>query len=234
MATQSDRVSGYDVPEPGDRPSDPDRIRREIERTRAELAGDVDRLADRTSPSRVARRNWNQVTARMNSIKESVMGAPSPASHSIRTTAQDAGGRVQDSAQRAADGVQGVAHAAADAVRQGPETLARQTRGNPLAAGLIAFGAGLLAATLLPESDAERQAGRKLAEHSDDLADKVRQPLSEIKQDVKQSAQQAAAEVKDTARDAAQSTAQTARSSAQDVKETAQDPTGNSSTVNYR
>ena len=37
----------------------PDRIREDIETTRAELARNVDALADRTVPTRVARRRWH-------------------------------------------------------------------------------------------------------------------------------------------------------------------------------
>jgi len=37
---------------------EPDQIRDDIELTRTRLAHDVDRLADKTSPTRVAQRRW--------------------------------------------------------------------------------------------------------------------------------------------------------------------------------
>lgn len=212
MATQSDRLTGsaYAVPDPEDRSSDPDQVRREIEQTRVELANDVNRLADRTSPARVARRNWDRLGNRVSGIRESVMGAPRAGGRAAKDTAQQAGQKVQDAAQ-----------SAAETVREAPDMMARQTRGNPIAVGLIAFGAGLLAAALLPETDVERRAGEQLAEHSDQLMEPVRESAGQIKEDVAQSAKESAAEVKDTARDAAQSTAQSAKESAQEVKRTA-------------
>jgi hypothetical protein len=93
----------------------PEVIRTQIASTREDLAHDIDRLADRTSPRRIVRRRWD-------SMRERVMGAP----REVTTT-----------------------------VREAPEAVARTTQGNPVAAGLIAFGAGLLAASLLPETDAE-------------------------------------------------------------------------------
>jgi hypothetical protein len=41
-----------------------------------------------------------------------------------------------------------------------------QTQGNPLAAGLIAFGVGWLAASLIPASRPEQQAAAKAKEHA--------------------------------------------------------------------
>ena len=219
MASQSDRMSGYGPPSPEDRSSDPDAIRREIEQTRAELAGDVDRLADRTSPKRVVRRNVDKIGSRFSNMKESVMGAPRSSGSSVKDTAGSAAGSVKDAAGSAAGSVKDAAGTAAGAVRDTPQLVARQTRGNPLAVGLIAFGAGLVAASLIPPSEAEKQAGQKLSEHSDELMDKVREPLAEIKQDVTDSARESAQQVKQTAQDAAQTTAQSTKQTAQSTAE---------------
>jgi F0F1-type ATP synthase membrane subunit b/b' len=217
MASQSDRMSGYGTPSPQDRPTDPDAIRREIDRTRAELAGDVDRLADRASPKRVVRRNVDRLGSRFSNMKESVMGAPRSAGSSVHEAAGSAAASVRDAAGSASGSVRDAAGTAAGAVREAPHTVARQTRGNPLAVGLIAFGAGLVAASLIPPSQAEKQAGQKISEHSDDLLDKVREPFDEIKQDVTDSARESVQQVKDTARDAAQTTAQSTKQTAQNT-----------------
>jgi uncharacterized protein YjbJ (UPF0337 family) len=213
MASQSDRLTGYGPPAPEDRPSDPDAIRREIERTRAELAGDVDRLADRTSPKRVARRNWERLGRRFGGMKESLMGTPRSAAGSLR----DTGGSAAGSMQQAAGSVKDAAGSAADAVRDAPHKVARQTRGNPLAVGLVAFGAGLVAASLIPPTEAERQAGERLADQTDGLMEKVKQPLREVKQDMTDSARESAQQMKETARDAAQSTAASTKETARDT-----------------
>jgi hypothetical protein len=223
MATQSEGLTGYGSPEPGEQKSaDPDDIRREIEATRAELAQDVDRLADRTSPKRVARRGIDRIGDKVSGIKETVMGASSSTGGSVKETAQQAGDKVQATASDAADSVKGAASSAADTVRRSPDLMKARARGNPIAVGLIAFGAGLLVATLLPETDAERQAGQKLADRGGDLVDQYREPVmdavNQIKQDATESAKQSAAEVKDTAQQAAQATAQSAKESAPVVR----------------
>jgi gas vesicle protein len=191
---------------------EPDRIRNQIEYTRAELAHDVDRLADRTSPRRVARRRWS-------AMKERVMGTPSQVRDTTSDTARSAVATVQDTASEAGDRAGEAAREAADAVRQAPAKVARQARGNPIAAGVIAFGVGLLAASLIPTTEAERQVGEQIRDNAGDLAGTVREPLREsaqqLKEDLSDSVQDAADQVKETARDAAVTTKEEATSSAQ-------------------
>lgn len=196
---------------------EPDRLRQDIENTRASLTRDVDLLAEKTSPAKAAQRRWT-------AVKEKVMGSSEHARH----TAGDAVGTVQDKASQLTgkagelSGKAGdKAHDAADAVRGAPRTVARQAQGNPLAAGVIAVGVGMLAATLIPATDAEKRAGQQLREHSGDLTDKVKDIASEMKDDVTGTVQQAAGQVKETAADAAQTTRQQAQSSAQDAREQA-------------
>ena len=186
---------------------EPDRLRQEIENTRASLTRDVDLLAEKTSPKQVARRRWT-------SMKEKVMGTTDQA----RYATSDKLGTVQDKASRVGDAASSAAHDAADSVRSAPRAVASQTQGNPLAAGVIAFGVGLLASTLVPVTDAEKRAGYEIKERSGDLTDKVKDVASDLKDDLRGSAQQAVGEVKETARDAAQTTKETAKSDAQDVR----------------
>jgi len=188
--------------------SRPEELRTEIEQTRAQMAYDVDRLADHTSPTRVARRRWEGVKDRARSVGDRVMGARD----SARETAQDA-------ASSAGDKVQETAHNVAGTVRAAPQTVARQARGNPLAAGVIAFGVGLLAASLLPETEAEKRAGSAVAEHSGDLVDKAKETARDLASDLGDEARDAAQSVKETARDAAGNTAQQAKESGRSTVE---------------
>ena len=160
---------------------EPDRLRQDIESTRATLTRDVDRLADKTSPKRVAQRRWT-------SVKEKVMGS----SEQARYAAGD------------------VAHEVRDTVAAAPRAVAQQAQGNPLAAGVIAFGVGMLAASLFPVTDAERRAGRQIKDNAGDLTDRAKDIAQEMKDDMSGSVQRAAGEVKGTARDAAQTTRQQA------------------------
>jgi hypothetical protein len=108
-------------------------------------------------------------------------------------------------------------HNAADTVRDAPQKLARQTQGNPIAAGVIAFGVGLLAASLVPTTEVEARAGQQLKDNAGDLVDRVREPVMQLKDDVSESVKDAAGQVKDTTKDAAHTTAGEARASAQDA-----------------
>jgi uncharacterized protein YjbJ (UPF0337 family) len=191
---------------------EPDRLRQDIEQTRASLTRDVDLLADKTSPTQVAQRRWT-------SMKEKVMGSTEHARHAAGGTASSAVGTVQDKASQLTDLAGDKAHGAADAVRGAPQTVAGQAQGNPLAAGIIAFGAGLLAATLIPVTDAERRAGQQLKDHSDELTGPVKGVAAGFKDDVSGTVQEAVAQVKDTAQDAVQTTKGQAQSSAQDARD---------------
>jgi ElaB/YqjD/DUF883 family membrane-anchored ribosome-binding protein len=207
---------------------EPDRIRNDIESTRAALARDVNRLADRTSPTRVAQRRWTAVKERVRGVSDKVMGAPSGATQSVHDAAAKAGDRAGDVAHEVGARAGDVAHEvgaragdAADAVRQAPQAVATKTQGNPVAAGVIAFGVGLLAASLIPESDVERRAVQQLRDDSGDLVDRVREPLTEsaqqLKENLSEPVREAVDQVKETARDAAQTTAYEAKSSARDA-----------------
>jgi len=211
--------------------SRPEELRNEIDRTREELAYDVDRLADRTVPTRVAGRKWEGAKSRVRSVTDRVMGssdtgpgkvsqagskvqsAASSAAGSVQSAASSAAGSVQSAASTVGDKAQETAHTVADTVRQTPDTVARQTRGNPLAVGLIAFGVGLLTASLLPETEAEKRAGGAVAERSGDLVDKAKDAAREVADELGGTAREAVGQVKETARDAAQQTAQQAKES---------------------
>ncbi|WP_256356265.1 DUF3618 domain-containing protein [Streptomyces sp. PKU-EA00015] len=132
----------------------PDRMRAEIESTRRQLSYDVDELADRTSPRRMARRRSRRLRGALSGARDRVMGTASHATSRAQGGLHETAQSAQESAGQAADTVRDAAGQAGDAAKRAPEQAMRQTQGNPLAAGLIAFGAGLLAASLLPASEA--------------------------------------------------------------------------------
>jgi hypothetical protein len=202
---------------------EPDRIRDDIEATRASLSRDVDRLADRTIPTRVAQRRWTAVKERARGVSDRVMGTTGYETGSVRDTARSAAGAVQDAAQQAGARAGEAAGSVAETVREAPQMAARRTRGNPIAAGVIAFGAGLLAASLIPTTEAERRAGQQVRDNAGDLVDQVREPLAqsarELREDLSGSVRDAAGQVRDTATDAAKATADEAGRSARDAAE---------------
>jgi hypothetical protein len=202
--------------------SDPDVIRRQIEDTRRELSYDVDALNEKVNPARVVDRRVSAAKGRLSRVKEKVMGSAQDTTMSAQYKAQNAAGTVQDAASSAAESVQSAASSAATAVQQAPETVMRQAQGNPLAAGLIAFGVGWLVSSLMPATEKEKelaqQAESAVREHKDTLLEPAKQAAQEVGEQLKPAAQQAVEEVKSTAQDAATTVKEEGRSAAQDVQ----------------
>jgi hypothetical protein len=148
-------------------------LRRDIERTRDDLGETFDAIGERVSPGRMVQRRKDAVRNRFRGMADAVMGT---------------------------------AHASAEPVRNladSPQTVRRQTQGNPLAAGLIAFGGGLLLATLLPATKQETRAASALQDHMEPIKERALEAGQEIKDNLQGSVQDAVASVKDTAMSAA-------------------------------
>jgi ElaB/YqjD/DUF883 family membrane-anchored ribosome-binding protein len=195
--------------------SDPDVIRRQIEDTRRELSYDVDALNEKVNPTRVMDRRVTAAKGRVGRMKEKVMGSAQDTRYSAQGRASDAAGSVQDAASTAANTVQ-----------QAPDAVIRQAQGNPLAAGLIAFGVGWLVSSLLPVSEKEQQLAQQAEsvarEHKDTLLEPAKQAAQEMGEQLKPAAQQAVDEVRSTAQDATGAVKEQGQSAADDVKGQAQ------------
>jgi hypothetical protein len=221
---------------------DPEQIRREIERTQATLSQDVDALTEKVTPGKIVERRVDRARDAATRLKEKVMGTTQDYGHHaaggvrsvasgavdrVSGTASSAASSVQDAASSAAGTVQDAASTAVDAVQEAPRVLRRQTRGNPLAAGLIAFGAGWLVSSLLPASRREQE----LADQARQVAQEKVQPVaqqvaSEVRENLREPAQQAVESVRSTAQDAKDTVAEEGRFAAQDVQGRAQDAAG--------
>ena len=182
---------------------DTDGLKRDIEDTRGELTRDVDLLAEKVSPSRIVGRSMERTRGRLSNAKDRVMG-----------TAQDAAGSVGDGVSSVGETVTGTASDAAGVVKE-------KTQGNPLAAGLIVFGAGWLVASLLPASQKEAELASKAVdtakEYGQPLAQKASDVGAEIGQGMKGRTQEAVESVKSTAAEAASTVKDEGRSSATTV-----------------
>ena len=148
--------------------TDSDAIRADIERTREELGGDVDALADKVRPSSIAHRQTDKIKSKLSSVKESVMGS-------------------------------------VDDVRDGGSAAVEKAKGNPVAVGLIAFGLGLLASSLIPASEKEKDLAGTVKEKAEPLTTAAADAAKETAEHLKEPAQNAAAEVRATAEDAVDS-----------------------------
>jgi ElaB/YqjD/DUF883 family membrane-anchored ribosome-binding protein len=207
--------------------SDPDVIRRQIDDTRRELSYDVDALNEKVNPSRVMDRRVSAAKGRVSRMKDKVMGSAQDTGYNAQHMASNATTSMQDMTSSTANSVQDMASSAAGAVQQAPQTLTRQAQGNPLAAGLIAFGVGWLVSSLLPVSEKERelaqQAEAVVREHKDTLLEPAKQAGQEMAEQLKPAAQQAVEEVRSTAQDAASTVKDQGQSAVQDVQGQAQD-----------
>lgn len=175
--------------------NNPDEIRREIEDTRGRLSSDVNALSETVSPSNVARRQVDKVAGVATAAKDRVMG-----------TADD----LRSSGSDAASSVAQAPGAAAEKTR-------RKTQGNPLAAGLVALGAGWLVGSMLPASEKEKQAASSLKDKAQPLMDEVKSVAQDTAQELKEPATQAAQSLKETAVDAKDNVTQESRHTAGDV-----------------
>jgi ElaB/YqjD/DUF883 family membrane-anchored ribosome-binding protein len=205
--------------------NDPDEIRADIERTRATLSNDVDDLAESVKPKSVAQRQVDKVKDAAGSLKDRVMGSDDDdySSSTVGDKASAAKDAVADRAYAARDTVSEKASDAADAVREAPTTLKRKTQGNPLAAGVIAFGLGMLVSSLIPSSEKERQAVSQLQDNLEPVKQKATEVAQDVGENLRPAAQEAAQSVKSTAQEGVENVKQEGQSAAQDVKDQAQD-----------
>jgi hypothetical protein len=210
--------------------SDPDQIRSSIEQTQAHLSADIDALAEKVSPPRIVERRVQQTRSAVTNLKDAIMGSAADTTSTIGGTAGSAKDAALDAAGSAKDAVAAKASSAADMISSAPEQTRQRTRGNPLAAGLVAFGAGWLLSSLLPATEREQQAAGQLkelvVEKGRPVAQELGQAGQEAAQQLRESAQQRARSVKETAAEAASTVAGEAQSQASDVTGHAQQARG--------
>ena len=192
--------------------SDPDEIRAEIEETRARLSDDVDRLGESASPKNVARRQVDKAKDAAGSFKTSITDA-------VMGKADDAQGGLSDARGALSD----QAASAKQTLSEAPARAKSKTRGNPLAAGLIAFGAGLLISGLIPSSQKEQEAVGRLQDKAEPLKEQASQAVSELAAGLKEPAQQAVESVKETATVGAENVKAEGSGAADDVRQQVQD-----------
>lgn len=173
----------------------PEEIRAEIDRTRAELGSDVDALAEKVTPSKIVGRQADKVRGALGSVKDRVIGAADSAQGSASST----GDTLSDASHQAVD----------------------KAKGNPLAVGLIAFGVGWLAASLVPASTKEKELASQVKDAAQPLVHKATDAAKGVAENLREPAQDAVAAVKETATDAAQNVKSDAASAAADVKDEA-------------
>jgi len=187
--------------------SDPDVIREEIEQTRRNLSRDVNALGESVTPSHLARQQADRVKDKASGLKDRIMGS-----------ASDAGSSTADRASGLASDVGDKTHDAAAAVKD-------RAVGNPLAAGIIALGAGWLLGSLLPASQKERELSETVKDKAAPVVEAaqsaVKDVASEAGEHLKGPASDAVAAVKDQAQTSADNVKQEAKQATSDVRDSA-------------
>lgn len=205
--------------------SDPEQIRGQITQTQRNLSTDVDALSEKLSPPRIAQRRVQRTRVAMTDMKERIMGSASPGAARVSDMAGSGAAVARDgvssAASATADTISSAAGSAGDAVSSAPDAVRQRTEGNPLAAGLIAFGAGWLISSLLPASPAEQRAASTVkdaaSEYGPPVARQAGQAVQGAKEQLGESARQAAESVRETASDAVSAVQDQAQSAAGDV-----------------
>lgn len=201
----------------------PEQIRQEIEDTRRAAEATLGEIEDRVAPSNIIERKKDQARSRLSDAKRRVMGTVEDAKANVTGTVDDAKGTTDD----LKDGISKTADRSSEAAQ-------RQVKGRPLGAGLIAFGLGALAGSLLPTTRAEERAARQidellapakadLADAGADLAQNLREEAQDALQQAKGEAQEAIEEVKEDTQSAAQEVKGEAQGAAQEVADAAGD-----------
>lgn len=189
-----------------------DQLRREIEDTRGDLGATLGAIGDRVSPGRMIERRKNRMMLGLRTARERVMGKASDAGRAIGDTA---GGGI-------------------DTLTGAPDTIREQTQGSPLVAGAIAFGVGVLTASMVRPSEFERQAADQLIDKVEpvkdelkhagqEMAEHLKEPLREAVDQVKETAEEGAHAMTGAAKDIAQTGEQTVREAADAVRSEAAD-----------
>ena len=205
--------------------NDPDEIRADIERTRAALSNDVDELAETVRPKNVAQRQVDKVKEAASNVKERVMGSDddySGATVGTGASGDSARDAVANRAYAARDTVSERASEARGAVSRAPTAVKQKARGNPLAAGVIAFGLGMLVSSLIPSTEKERQVVSQLQENLEPVKEKASEVARDLGESLKPAAQEAAQSVKMAATEGAANVKQEGAAAAAEVKDQAQ------------
>jgi hypothetical protein len=160
----------------------PEALRSQIDRQRDDLGRDLDALGDRLSPRRIVDRRKDAVANSVRSVREKVMGTAAETSAHLSS--------------------------AADTLGEAPDMARRQVEGNPLAAGVLAFAAGLVVAALVPGTEPEQQ-----------MVAKIQPGMEQVAGEVGRAAQESAEQVRPAVQEAAHHLGEQARESAETVRE---------------
>jgi hypothetical protein len=152
---------------------------------RAEIGRDLDAIGDRVSPHRMVERKQAAFRQRVVNVKDRVMGSAESSVDAVRDAGASAANSFGDSASSVVHGTRSAAE------------------GNPLAVGLVAFGAGLVAAAVFPATRTERDLAERAQPMLEKAAAEAVPAARHVVEDLEPAAHEAVADLRDSAKDAA-------------------------------
>ncbi|MGH8941204.1 MAG: DUF3618 domain-containing protein [Acidimicrobiia bacterium] len=176
-----------------------DQLREDIDQKRDDIGYTVDQIQNRVSPGRITARGRYRFRRWWIDTRDRILGNDQ-SQYPWERQVQEVSNRVGNVTDRASEVVSDVRAGVAET----PRMLRRQTQGNPVAAGFVAFGGGLLVGTLLPETQTERDAAQRLEPSVAGLAQEAAEIGKDVAEDVKTTAVGAIDEMKESASAAAE------------------------------
>ena len=177
---------------------EPDRIRAEIEATRAEMSETVDALGYKAD---VKARAKESIQEKKDSAKESIVGATQSVKERIVGAGSDVGDTVSDKAPDA------------EQVKYHARRAVGVAQSNPLGLAIGSVAVGFVAGLLIPSTRVEDE---KVGPVADDVKERAKQTGQEALEHGKQVAQDAAQSAQETVKESGQQHAQQVRDSAQE------------------
>lgn len=223
-----------------------DELREDIERRRHNISHTVDQVQNRVSPGRMMARGRYRMRRWLIDTKDQLMGNDEPyypwqgtetdhreprdsrgegasMTEQMSETASRGADRASEMASEVGHQVSDAASTATEAMKQAPQQLRRQTRGNPMAAGLIAFGGGLLVGSLLPETRAEHEMTSRLEPAMATAMSEAKEAGREVAEDLKDDARDSMESVKEAGAEAGQHLKEDAREAAERTRDRTRD-----------
>ena len=171
-------------------------LRRDLAGQRDDIGRDLEAIGDRLSPGRVADRSRERARRRVDSWRERVMGIEQQTKTQIGSTIPS----PSDTSSMVEERVQG----------------------SPIAVGLVAFGLGFIAGSVLPASRTEQDLAKKVEPQVERVAGELADTAREAADHLKPAVQEEAAAVKDDATTAVSNSTEAARAeasaAAQDIR----------------
>jgi uncharacterized protein DUF3618 len=150
-----------------------DELEADIAHTREDMSATLGAIGDQVSPKRVVESGTHRIRHWIESARDGIMGSPSEVEAS------------------------GGEHSG-----PGAEAKAAQNQGNPLAAGVITFGVGLLVGSLLPATKVEQQGLSAIADKAEPAIGAAMEAASELGHGLQKSTEQAASKLGEVLTDA--------------------------------